>query len=131
MHAAENESLQAASYSKLVEATSDSSARNVDIDRLKSDHLLGETRLVTLKRVDPGESLGVSITGGNEHGVPIIVSEIHDNGPAARSGRLFVGDAILTVSCNKKRYDLKEVMHAQAVDILSSLKVLHFCLVSY
>jgi hypothetical protein len=65
--------------------------------------------------------LGLSITGGNEHGVPIIISEIHANGCAARDSQLFIGDAILSVASDKKRFDLKECMHSQAVETLSSL----------
>lgn len=88
-----------------------------DIDELKRANLLGKLRLVTLKRSDPKEGLGISITGGREHGVPILISDIHDNGPASRSGKLFVGDAILAVN----GIDLKEAMHSEAVEVLSNL----------
>lgn len=43
--------------------------------------------------------------GGREHGVPILVSVIHPDTPAARCGSLYVGDAILTVN----EISLKEV----------------------
>ena len=73
-------------------------------------------RTVCLRRNDK-EGLGISITGGQEHGVPILISDVHENGPAARSGELFVGDAIL----NANNIDLRDVMHADAVRILTSL----------
>ena len=70
-----------------------------------------------MKRRNSNEGLGISITGGREHGVPILISEIHDNGPAHQSGELFVGDAILSVNGN----DLREAIHSEAVEILSSI----------
>lgn len=79
--------------------------------------LVNQTREVLLKRENPREGLGISITGGNEHGVPILISEIHNNGPAFRSGELYVGDAILSAN----DIDLKESMHSEAVEILSNL----------
>ena len=53
--------------------------------------------------------------GGKEHGVPIIISEIHDDMPAQRCQDLYVGDAILSVNAT----DLKDATHAQAVHVLS------------
>ena len=53
--------------------------------------------------------------GGKEHGVPIIISEIHDNMPAQRCGNVYVGDAILSVNGT----DLKEATHKEAVHVLS------------
>ena len=55
--------------------------------------------------------------GGKEHGVPILISEIHAGLPAERCGGLYVGDAIL--SCNG--IDLQEAKHGEAVKVLSSL----------
>lgn len=61
--------------------------------------------------------MGISITGGKEHGLPILISEIHEDGPAWRSGQLYVGDSILAVN----KHDLRDIKHAQAVQILSSV----------
>ena len=36
-----------------------------------------------------------SILGGKQLGVPILVSDVYPNRPAAQSGQVFVGDAIL------------------------------------
>ena len=66
---------------------------------------------------DAKEALGLSITGGKEHGLPILISEIHPHGPAYRCGQLFVGDTIVNVN----NYDLRQVKHTDAVQILSAL----------
>jgi golgi-associated PDZ and coiled-coil motif-containing protein len=88
-----------------------------DLEYLRKNKLVGRVRNVALKRTN-NEGLGMSITGGREHGVPIIISEIHENGPAAKSGQLFVGDALLMVN----NFDLKEAMHSEAVKTLSNLE---------
>eukprot|EP00112_Aurelia_sp_Birch-Aquarium-sp1_P023506 Seg703.5 transcript_id=Seg703.5/GoldUCD/mRNA.D3Y31 product="Golgi-associated PDZ and coiled-coil motif-containing protein" protein_id=Seg703.5/GoldUCD/D3Y31 len=58
---------------------------------------IGDLRMVEIRR-EKSEGLGVSITGGKEHGVPILVSEIHEGMPAAECKDLYVGDAILSVN---------------------------------
>jgi hypothetical protein len=87
------------------------------LERLKKSKELNQLRTVKLKRNDPKEGLGISITGGSEHGVPILVSEIHPDGPAARSDQLLIGDAILSAN----GADLKDLMHSEAVRVLSNL----------
>ncbi len=47
--------------------------------------------------------------------MPILISEIHKNQPAARCGVLFVGDAILSVN----GIDLRHSKHSDAVETLS------------
>jgi len=84
---------------------------------LKKQQGVGELRTIKFYK-DAKEPLGLSITGGKEHGVPILISEIHENGLAARCGQLYVGDSILTVN----KYDLRDRKHAEAVQILSSMK---------
>lgn len=54
--------------------------------------------------------------GGQEHGVPIVISEIHPYLPAWRSGMLFVGDAILSVN----GIDLANMKHNDAARTLST-----------
>lgn len=90
---------------------------NADLDSLKENQLMGNVRVVHLKRNNSSEGIGISITGGREHGVPILISEIHNKGPASRSKQLYVGDAILSVN----NIDLKEAVHSEAVEILSNL----------
>ncbi|XP_022286707.2 Golgi-associated PDZ and coiled-coil motif-containing protein-like [Crassostrea virginica] len=85
-----------------------------DFQSLRKQHGLGETRKVTIKKGEE-EGLGLSITGGKEHGVPILISEIHEGQPADKCDALYVGDAILSVN----GIDLRESKHAEAVHILS------------
>jgi len=75
----------------------------------------GELRTAFIRKRENQRTMGLSITGGNEHGVPILISEIHPGTAAAECGRLHVGDAILFVNGR----DLREVPHEDAVKILS------------
>ncbi|KAK2186834.1 hypothetical protein NP493_187g00048 [Ridgeia piscesae] len=85
-----------------------------DRQGLKRRQGIGEIRSVHLHK-HPDEGLGMSITGGKEHGVPILISEIHEHQPADRCGGLYVGDAILSVN----GIDLRDTKHTDAVDVLS------------
>nr|KAG5687094.1 hypothetical protein BaRGS_010539 [Batillaria attramentaria] len=85
-----------------------------DFQTLKRKHGLGDMRKVVLQK-GPEEGLGMSITGGKEHGVPILISEIHEGQPADRCEGLYVGDAILSVN----DHDLRNAKHAEAVKLLS------------
>lgn len=84
---------------------------------LRRHHCVGDTRTVCLSK-GKDEGLGISITGGLEHGVPIVISEVLQDMPAWRSGKLFVGDAILSAN----GVDLREAKHNDAVKVLSSLE---------
>lgn len=53
--------------------------------------------------------------GGKEHGVPILISDIHDGQPAEACRGLYVGDAILAVN----GVSLRNAKHHEAVQILS------------
>ncbi|XP_041662042.1 Golgi-associated PDZ and coiled-coil motif-containing protein isoform X1 [Cheilinus undulatus] len=85
-----------------------------DPDMLKKTQGVGPIRKVVLVKEDH-EGLGISITGGKEHGVPILISEIHPSQPADRCGGLYVGDAILAVNS----INLRDAKHKEAVTILS------------
>ncbi|KAG8582557.1 hypothetical protein GDO81_008107 [Engystomops pustulosus] len=85
-----------------------------DPDCLKKSQGVGPIRKVILVKEDH-EGLGISITGGKEHGVPILISEIHPAQPADRCGGLHVGDAILAVN----GINLRDAKHKEAVTILS------------
>lgn len=78
---------------------------------------IGDVRTVRLNK-GRDEGLGISITGGLEHGVPIVISEVLPDMPAWRSGKLFVGDAILSAN----GVDLREAKHVEAVKVLSGLQ---------
>lgn len=85
-----------------------------DPEMLKKTQGVGPIRKVVLMKEDH-EGLGISITGGKEHGVPILISEIHQGQPADRCGSLHVGDAILAVNS----INLRDAKHKEAVTILS------------
>uniref|UniRef100_A0A3B4CAU7 Golgi-associated PDZ and coiled-coil motif-containing protein n=1 Tax=Pygocentrus nattereri TaxID=42514 RepID=A0A3B4CAU7_PYGNA len=85
-----------------------------DPDSLKKTQGVGPIRKVVLSKEDH-EGLGISITGGKEHGVPILISEIHPAQPAERCKGLHVGDAILAVN----NINLRDAKHKEAVTILS------------
>ncbi|XP_049866167.1 Golgi-associated PDZ and coiled-coil motif-containing protein-like isoform X2 [Pectinophora gossypiella] len=74
-------------------------------------------RTVRVRR-SPHLGLGISITGGREHGVPILISELEAGGPAALTGELFVGDAIFAIN----DHDLTQACHKEAVQALQSVK---------
>ncbi|XP_048485260.1 uncharacterized protein LOC105398535 [Plutella xylostella] len=74
-------------------------------------------RSVRVRR-DQHLGLGISVTGGREHGVPILISELEAGGPAALTGELFVGDAILAIN----DVDLTQACHKEAVQALQSVK---------
>ena len=46
---------------------------------------------------DP-KGLGLSLSGGLAEGQPITITDIHENQPAARSGKLEVGDVVLSIN---------------------------------
>lgn len=54
-------------------------------------------RMVQVRRQKVG-GLGLSIKGGAEHKLPILISRIYKNQAAAQTGELFVGDAIIKVN---------------------------------
>lgn len=58
--------------------------------------------------------MGISIKGGQENKMPILISKIFRGMAADLTGQLFVGDAILSVN----GYDLNGVSHDDAVQIL-------------
>uniref|UniRef100_A0A8B9Y3S2 Syntrophin gamma 2 n=1 Tax=Bos mutus grunniens TaxID=30521 RepID=A0A8B9Y3S2_BOSMU len=68
-------------------------------------------RTVTLRR-QPVGGLGLSIKGGVEHGVPVVISKIFRDLAADQTGMLFVGDALLQVNgINVESATHKEVVH--------------------
>lgn len=71
---------------------------------------------VRVVEIDKGEgrSLGVSVKGGREHNLPILISRLPEDKPAARSRKLFVGDAILRINGRSVLHDT----HEEAVRLL-------------
>ncbi|XP_057413747.1 gamma-2-syntrophin isoform X3 [Balaenoptera acutorostrata] len=73
--------------------------------------LTKEHRTVTLRRQRVG-GLGLSVKGGVEHGVPVVISKIFKDHAAHQTGMLFVGDALLQVNgINVENATHEEVVH--------------------
>lgn len=53
--------------------------------------------MVQIRR-DSKSGLGLSIKGGAEHKLPILISKIYKDQAADSTGQLFVGDAIIKVT---------------------------------
>lgn len=81
--------------------------------RTPPTNIFNTPRNVVLKRDNNTVGLGISITGGREHGVPILISELE---PGGGVDQLYVGDAILEVN----GIDLSQASHNEAVKILSN-----------
>ncbi|KAM4724428.1 gamma-2-syntrophin isoform 2-T2 [Anableps anableps] len=68
-------------------------------------------RTVVLRRQAAG-GLGLSIKGGAEHNVPVVISKIFKDQVADQTGKLFVGDAVLQVNgINVEHCTHEEVVH--------------------
>ncbi|XP_069584101.1 gamma-2-syntrophin [Ranitomeya imitator] len=68
-------------------------------------------RTVTLHR-DPVGGLGLSIKGGAQHKVPVVISKIFKDQPADQSGVLYTGDAVMQVNgINVENATHEEVVH--------------------
>jgi len=77
------------------------------------ENIAGRKRRVRLLKED-GNGLGISIKGGRENKMPILISKIFPGMAADRTEKLFVGDAILSVNGE----DLREATHDDAVRAL-------------
>lgn len=98
----------------------------------QENKILNQVRLVTItKEVDEG--LGLSVKGGAEHKLPVLISRIVKGLAADRSGQLFVGDAILKVNS----IGVETATHDEVVQALKNagerltLTVKHFKQASY
>ncbi|XP_032040782.1 gamma-2-syntrophin isoform X1 [Aythya fuligula] len=75
-----------------------------------SDHSANH-RTVTLRR-QPVGGLGLSIKGGAEHKVPVVISKMFKDQAADQTGMLFIGDAIMQVNgINVESATHEEVVH--------------------
>ncbi|XP_077009161.1 gamma-2-syntrophin isoform X3 [Tamandua tetradactyla] len=73
--------------------------------------LTKEHRTVTLRR-QPVGGLGLSIKGGAEHKVPVVISKIFKDQAADQTGMLFIGDAVIQVNgINVENATHEEVVH--------------------
>jgi len=91
-----------------------SSQGDTDIS-IPSDVPPGRREVVVNKSAESG-GLGISIKGGVENKMPILISKIFPGMAADLTGRLHVGDAILSVD----KEDLREATHDDAVRVLKN-----------
>ncbi|XP_076372385.1 beta-1-syntrophin-like isoform X2 [Tachypleus tridentatus] len=78
-----------------------------------SESIANQNRLVRVVKHD-NNGLGISIKGGKENNMPILISKIFKGMAADQTEQLYVGDAILSV--NKE--DLRDATHDEAVRAL-------------
>ncbi len=77
------------------------------------DSVAGQKRIVRVGKED-ANGLGISIKGGRENKMPILISKIFKGMAADKTEKLYVGDAILSVNGE----DLREATHDEAVKAL-------------
>ncbi|CAG0879015.1 unnamed protein product [Darwinula stevensoni] len=75
--------------------------------------IANQKRIVRVVKND-NNGLGISIKGGRENKMPILVSKIFEGMAAAQTEQLYVGDAILSVNGE----DLRDATHDEAVKAL-------------
>lgn len=76
---------------------------------------LDQKRVVRVVK-EEGKGLGISIKGGRENRMPVLISKIFEGMAADATGQLRVGDAILSVNGQ----DMSDVSHDEAVQALTS-----------
>ena len=79
------------------------------------DNIPGQKRTVKVIKEETN-GLGISIKGGKENKMPILISKIFKGLAADKTGQLYVGDAILAVNGE----DLKGATHDEAVRALKN-----------
>ena len=77
------------------------------------ESVAGQKRVVRVAKED-ANGLGISIKGGRENKMPILISKIFKGMAADKTEKLYVGDAILSVNSE----DLREATHDEAVKAL-------------
>lgn len=88
---------------------SNSGAGDVEVP----EHVANQVRVVRVVKQDVG-GLGISIKGGRENKMPILISKIFNGLAAAQTESLYMGDAILAVNGE----DLRNATHDEAVQAL-------------
>lgn len=90
----------------------DSGGGNLDTADVP-DSVANQKRIVRVIKSD-SNGLGISIKGGKENKMPILISKIFKGMAADQTEQLYVGDAILSVNGE----DLKDATHDEAVKAL-------------
>ncbi|XP_078711273.1 gamma-2-syntrophin-like [Lampetra fluviatilis] len=75
----------------------------------------GKERSVTLRRQEIG-GFGLSIKGGAEYRVPVVISKIMKDQAADQTGMLFIGDAILRIN----GINVENATHEEVVQVLQT-----------
>ena len=87
---------------------------NISADgNVQPEALSGQKRIVRVIK-EENSGLGISIKGGKENKMPILISKIFSGMAADKTGKLYVGDAILSVNSE----DLRDATHDEAVRAL-------------
>ncbi|OWF36249.1 Beta-1-syntrophin [Mizuhopecten yessoensis] len=81
------------------------------------ESITGQKRLVRVVKEEQN-GLGISIKGGKENKMPILISKIFKGMAADKTEKLYVGDAIMSVNGE----DLREATHDDAVKALKKAK---------
>jgi hypothetical protein len=97
------------SQQQVVDSQSNSSSNSVVPESVINQ----ARRYVRVIKTDQS-GLGISVKGGCENKMPILISKIFKGMAADQTGQLYVGDAILSVNGQ----DLRDVTHDEAVQIL-------------
>lgn len=92
--------------------TLDSNTGTLDSSEVP-ESVANQKRLVRVIKSD-NNGLGISIKGGKENKMPILISKIFKGMAADQTEQLYVGDAILSVNGE----DLREATHDEAVKAL-------------
>ena len=87
-------------------------AASASADQLP-ESIAGQKRVIRVTKED-ANGLGISIKGGKENKMPILISKIFKGMAADKTERLYVGDAILSVNGE----DLRDATHDDAVKAL-------------
>nr|XP_039252251.1 beta-1-syntrophin-like [Styela clava] len=80
-----------------------------------SEEVSDQPRVVNVLKQDAG-GLGISIKGGSENGMPILISKVFKGLAADNTKQLFVGDCIMSVN----EESLQNVTHDEAVTVLKN-----------
>ena len=111
--------LNAEDYSKSSNSSTVSSKNGNDSlaaspeEKIPPESILNEVRKVRVIKQEVG-GLGISIKGGKENKMPILISKIFKGLAADQTDALYVGDAILAVN----QEDLRNATHDEAVRAL-------------
>ena len=102
---------------------------NSATDTAAPEHLANQKRTVRVAKSGTG-GLGISIKGGRENKMPILISKIFKGMEADQTGSLYVGDAIISVNGD----DLRDASHDEAVsslkkagDVVELEGIEHYC----